>query len=205
MKKQKPEREVSGSSKLLTPIPLDILEGIRKGDQVAFAKYYAGVQRSLVSFITRLIGDPEEALNIAHDTLIKLWEEREQIDKITGFVYTVATRDSLDLLRKRKVEEKYINEQMLDLNAEAPAADEQVMYKDLLAVFERVIENMPPQRRKIFRMNRDEDLTYNEIAERLGISYNAVMKQMKLALKDLRRLPESMALSFFFGLAIDFL
>jgi RNA polymerase sigma-70 factor (ECF subfamily) len=48
------------------------------------------------------------------------------------------------------------------------------------------IEIMPPERKKIFMMSRNEGLKYKEIAEKLGISVKTVEAQMGKALKFLR-------------------
>ena len=49
-----------------------------------------------------------------------------------------------------------------------------------------VIEALPTERRKIFRLSRNEGLKYQEIAERLGLSVKTVENQMGKALKTLR-------------------
>jgi RNA polymerase sigma-70 factor (ECF subfamily) len=49
-----------------------------------------------------------------------------------------------------------------------------------------VIEALPTERRKIFRLSRNEGLKYQEIAEKLGLSVKTVENQMGKALKTLR-------------------
>lgn len=58
---------------------------------------------------------------------------------------------------------------------------------ELSAVVGRILESMPPQRRRIFSMSRKEGLSDAEIAERLGLSVRTVNKHIELALKDIRR------------------
>ena len=45
---------------------------------------------------------------------------------------------------------------------------------------------MPPQRQRIFVMSREENLSRQEIAERLGLSVRTVDKHLELALRELR-------------------
>jgi RNA polymerase sigma-70 factor (ECF subfamily) len=50
----------------------------------------------------------------------------------------------------------------------------------------RAIENLPAQRKIIYRMNREESLNYRQIAEELQISRNTVKNQLSSALQYLR-------------------
>ncbi len=176
-----------------------LYEAIRNGDEAAFAEYYEGVQGSLIHFITRLTGDKAEAVNIAHDAFIKLWENREQIDRFNGFVYTAATNTSLNMLKRRQVHAKYVSEQMFTKDGETASADQPIIYDELLTSIENIIEKMPPQRRRIFKMSRDESMTYQEIADRLHISYNTVKDHMQSALRELRQTVTTVAILFLLG------
>ena len=50
------------------------------------------------------------------------------------------------------------------------------------------LDDLPPQSRKIFMMNRFDQLSYSEIAKELNISVNTVKTQMKRATKKLREI-----------------
>jgi len=60
--------------------------------------------------------------------------------------------------------------------------------EDLLEMIELAIENLPEQCRRVFKMSRYEHLSYNEIAERLGISPHTVQFHISEALSRLRKL-----------------
>jgi len=50
----------------------------------------------------------------------------------------------------------------------------------------QIIENLPPKRKMVFQMIREEGLSYREVAELLDISERTVEVHLKLAIKDLR-------------------
>ncbi len=51
---------------------------------------------------------------------------------------------------------------------------------------EAAIADLPETQREVFLMNRIDKMTYNEIAEALGVSVKAIEKRMGKALKTLR-------------------
>jgi len=66
------------------------------------------------------------------------------------------------------------------------SADESIRTEEFQAELETALARMPESARITLMMNRLENLTYEEIAQRLGISIKAVEKRMSIALKFLR-------------------
>ncbi len=58
--------------------------------------------------------------------------------------------------------------------------------KEILAIVEAEIQNLPPKMKEIFELSRKENLTHREIAEKLNISDQTVKKQVQNALKILK-------------------
>jgi RNA polymerase sigma-70 factor (ECF subfamily) len=171
------------------PAAAILYEAVRGGDEVAFAHYYENSYDRLVMLVRRIVKDEEEAKNIVSDTFARLWQLREHIDHVElldGFVSTSATNSALDFLRKTSVRARYRNEQLYLRDGEEFAADAGMLASEVEMLAKEAIAKMPAQRRRVYELSRDENLTYNEIAERLGISYNTVMFHMKAALQDIR-------------------
>ncbi len=167
-----------------------LYEAIREGDQYAFSRYYETSLDRLVTLVTRITKDSEEARNIAQDTLIKLWEQREQIDptqSVDGFVSRTAWNSALNYLKRQRVHNRYCNEQLLVSNEEDLCADEKLVTRETAQRIESVICNLPPQRRKVFELSRNDGLSRNEIADRLDISPSTVKNHLTLALDEIRK------------------
>ena len=56
-------------------------------------------------------------------------------------------------------------------------------YQESLAA---AIDQLPPQRQKVFKLCREQSRTYDEVAAELGISRNTVKEHMVLAVKAIR-------------------
>jgi RNA polymerase sigma-70 factor (ECF subfamily) len=167
----------------------NLSQAIRAGDENAFARYYMASIERLVVLVARIIKDSEEARNIVQDTFIKLWLQREQIDSeqsLDAFVSRIAWNAALDFLRHKQTLEKFHDEQLHTQSTEETSGEDRFIATETARRIEQIVVNMPAMRRKVFELSRMEHLTYNQIAERLHISYNTVLFHMKEALKDVR-------------------
>lgn len=71
--------------------------------------------------------------------------------------------------------------------SDCPTVESALIAKETLQRTLRAILALPPRRREVFILHRFHDLTYDEIAMRMGISRNTVMVQIVNALVDLHR------------------
>ncbi len=167
----------------------DLYESIRNGDEVAFSRYYEVTTPWLVPLIRRITKDVEEAWNIAQDTFAKLWQQREQIDpsrSLDGFVSKMANNAALNLMKRKQYHHEYSGEQIFLQNIEDMPADAPILASEMWLLIEHAIRSMPPQRRAVYELSREKNMSYNEIAERMNISAETVKMHVKLALKGIR-------------------
>lgn len=150
--------------------------------KACFEAYYEPVR----NFIYFKSGDAELAEDIAQDTFIKLWENRDGIERktIKAYLYTIAGNLTINYLKRQQLKYKFVNRSQPrteKMNPEYIA--EMAEFNDEL---QAVLASIPEGSREVFLMNRIEDLKYREIAERLGVSVKAVEKRMSKALQILR-------------------
>ncbi len=158
-----------------------------KGLDALFIKYYPGLLRYCKS---QLPYPSDEAEDIVVEVFFKIWQQRHALKIKTSFasyLYTVVKNRVHDFYRKRNIA---IHEP-LDTIADEPipdyhAPDEQIVFKELNTEFAKLIEQLPPRTQLIFNMNRQDNLTYEDIATVLNISINSVKTHMFRALKFLK-------------------
>lgn len=68
---------------------------------------------------------------------------------------------------------------------DAPSAEAVVAGKQRLAAVAAAVDRLPERTRTVFRLHKFEDLSYSEVAERLGVSRSSVEKHMMDALRAL--------------------
>lgn len=174
-------------------IPLDsekdIITRLKRGDHKAMAVLFKQYHKSLCYFARQLVDDEEQAQDIVADAFIKLWEKNgdfESLANIRGFMY-VTIRNSCCNYLKHINRKSASHEEILHLAQKDDNYIETKMIKaDLLQVILQEVENLPPIRRKIFKMIYLEDLTIFEIAARLNITVDTVRVQKARALHGLR-------------------
>ena len=69
----------------------------------------------------------------------------------------------------------------------APGAINYLTYSEIDSKLSGVVSKMPTQRRRIFEMSRNQELSINEISTKLNLSPRTVERHLYLALKDIRK------------------
>lgn len=150
--------------------------------RVAFNTYF----KALRNYVYYHSSDAGLAEDIAQDAFVKLWETRSRIDKktIRAYLYTIAHNLMLNQFKHNQVFYKFRYAITKDRDNDTPEKIAEIReYGDKL---QQVLSQLPDGGREVFLMNRLDDLTYNEIAARLGLSVKAIEKRMTKVLKILR-------------------
>jgi RNA polymerase sigma-70 factor (ECF subfamily) len=140
------------------------------------------------NFIHYKIGDMQASEDITQDVFIKVWEKRDTIinSKSKYLCYTIANNLSLNYIKHLKIVFNFRNAFVEKNEFESPEhIIEQKEFDDRL---QKALASLSEKQRVVFLMNRIDKLTYNEIAERLGLSVKAIEKRMSQALKELNNL-----------------
>ena len=139
--------------------------------------------------------DSEQAKEIAQDTFVALWEKRKTLrpdSNLRAFVLQVARNKSLNYLKRQQVNrhyDQYLKYSELSINYHAlkDKTAEWVLMQELEALIAKTLEELPEPYRKVFEMSRIENLTYTEIAKKLGVSVKTVEYRMMHTLRLFRK------------------
>lgn len=165
-----------------------------KEDKRAYwSDQFARYRSALGGFIQRRIPDPWDAEDLVQEVywrLLRLEDgDRAPIHDVKAYLYTVATH----LLRERAVLYRRarrnvdIQDVLLELVAPEGSAHDAVERQLRMVRLAEVIERLPPKCRAVLVMQYREEMSYAEIAERLGVSVHMVKKHVVRALELCRR------------------
>lgn len=159
---------------------------LAQGDSAAMGYLYMRYASRIRGFTMRLLGNEEDAFDMVHDVLLRLWNEREslpQVGSIDAYIFRTTRNIVLNKLKHAEVCRRYAAS--VDPSQQVEPA-ERTSTDELYALVMELVDAMPEQRRKVFSMSRFEHLKYEEIAERLGISPRTVQYHITMAMNYLR-------------------
>jgi RNA polymerase sigma-70 factor (family 1) len=159
---------------------------INKNDfKALFDEYYESIRL----YIFYKIAEKEAADDMAQDVFMTVWEKRARMDlkNMKSLLYKIAAGLIVDHYRKCNVKADFTKWVWYSGNEATAPADQQTEYNETMQRYGEALNQMPDGQREVFLMNREEQLTYREVAERLQISVKAVEKRMSGALKILNK------------------
>jgi RNA polymerase sigma-70 factor (ECF subfamily) len=160
-----------------------------KTDSSVFEKLFEESGDKLFRHVFFRVGDRDTALDIAQDSFAKAWRSAQSGDEIRNpeaFLFTIANNLIIDHYRKAK-------SSSLDAMADdgfdpgfdgIPGAHATAE----LSLVMKALDSLEPQDRDVIVMRHIDGLTPGEIAERLGITENAVSVRVHRAVKKLKEI-----------------
>ena len=145
--------------------------------KVSFRNDVLPLKNELFRLALRITLNRAEAEDIVQDTLIKVWNRREEwnaIDSIEAFSLTVCRNLSLDRIRKKGND----NDSLEDVKAAEPLASsnpqDRMIQTDKVRLIRQIVDGLPEKQRSRMQLRDFEGKTYKEIAGVLDISEEQV-------------------------------
>ena len=172
-------------------IDSETIKQFKADDMSAFDIIYRKYSKKLHRFAYSIIKVKPDAEGIVHEVFIKVWEKRNKIDEYLSFesyLFTITYNTTISFIRKKVKESKYIEylKSIQNPSIQSTIIPE-IEYKELKDKSEKIIGLLPPRQKQIYKLSREEELTYKEIAAKLSISVNTVETHMERALKSIRK------------------
>ncbi len=181
----------------LISLPSNIVDGLIIGNEETyiflFRKYYV----SLCVYSRRYVGRKDIAEEIVSDTLFKIWENRIKISiktSVKAYLFQAVCNNSLNYLRKLKQEnklEEIFQETAFENIAFIESLDEieeqSLLMADINQKIEEVVNQLPEQQQKAFRLKRMDGKKTKEVADIMGLSVKTVEMHLTRATLNLRQ------------------
>ncbi len=166
-----------------------LLQRLSAGDQLAFRQIFEFYWDQIHAVGLKILKSPELAKDLAQDTFMKVWHNREQLHTIKNFsaYLNVLSRNlAIDQLR-RKVFTVENEDYLLEyFSVDTVVAGKDAEYKELEQLLHEAVDQLPPQMQRVFRLSRFEGLSHAEIAARMNITRVTSKSYMVRALTAIR-------------------
>lgn len=166
-----------------------VIQRLQKGDSDAFLQLYNQYHQPLYHYVLRFVKSPAIAEDVLQDVFLKIWEIRSRIDpelSFKAYLYRICRNSVFKLLKKIAIDENLRVQVMQQFAQSVADADLKVLWQQYQELLQAAIDRLPPQRQKVFKLCREEGMTYEQVASALGISRNTVKEHMVLAMKLIR-------------------
>jgi RNA polymerase sigma-70 factor, ECF subfamily len=165
---------------------IKILKDIKNNSESAFDELFRKYYKKLVFFAIKIVKNHDSANEVVQDLFVNFWEKRHQFElkiSLQAYLYRAVYNNCVHLSKKERQiqgeEISLVNEPFEDFNNLLESTELEIKIYGL-------IEQLPTECQRIFKLSRFEELKYLEIADQLNLSVKTVETQMSRALKFLR-------------------
>lgn len=167
----------------------ELIASLKTGDENAFTALYKMYWPKVHNFSRLYLTSVSEVEEIVQEVFVKLWETRvflKEDESFKGFLFIITRNLIFNQFRKSFNENTY---KMTILNSVSGEYDmeNEMEASDLKNYIKKLIAELPPRQKEVFRMSREQHLSYKEISMRLCISEKTVERHINEALKYLRK------------------
>jgi RNA polymerase sigma-70 factor (ECF subfamily) len=153
---------------------------------------FAEMRDELLSTLLFVLGNREDAQDIAQDAFVKCWDARDQVPgvlNLRAWIFRVSLNAAKDMQRsawKRRVKTLRGEELMPVCNQPSPG--QTVEFNESVQRIRGAILRLREEEKEVFLLRQNGDLTYEQIAEIRHVPVGTVKTQMRSALENLRKL-----------------
>jgi RNA polymerase sigma-70 factor (ECF subfamily) len=185
----------------------DLLDMLRQPDQQrqAFGILVSQYSEQLYWQIRRIVLNHDDADDVMQNTFLKAWNNLDSFrsdSKLSTWLYRIALNNSIDFLRVKNNMPQYFEEDLYTTSTTSiidqsednlqRTPEEEIIDKQRLQLLRAAVSQLPDKYRKVIELSYYEDLPYEDIAERLGLTLSNVKIQIMRAKQMLSELMRPM-------------
>ncbi len=170
----------------MRPITTD---GDENALELLFTEIFKEHEHALYMLAQRMTKSDQYAKDIIQEVFLKLWEHRynlKNINNIEAWLYRLTENKVIDYLRKTAADYRLKNALWHNLQQMPNETESLISAKEYSQIIRKAIDQLPPQRKLIYRLNKEKQMNYDEIADELHISKHTVKNQLSTAMQSIR-------------------
>ncbi|MBU8920388.1 MAG: sigma-70 family RNA polymerase sigma factor [Bacteroidales bacterium] len=170
----------------------NLVERCLKGDEKAFEELLVKYRGPVFSICMRMVKNPMDAEDLAQDVFIRTFNVLDRYNPsypFSSWLYRITSNLCIDFIRRRKSGVVSLDEPVSgsdgEMSRQIPAdtidPDREMENREMMEVLEQAIADLPEHYRIIVILRHQEQLSYEEISDNLGIPLGTVKARIHRA------------------------
>ncbi len=154
-----------------------------------FTEIFKEHEYALFTLALKMTKSDQYAKDIIQEVFLKLWECRhsiQSIENMEAWLYRITENKVIDHLRKTAADGRLKDAVWNSIQQILNDTEALISVKEYNLIISKAIDRLPPQRKLIYHLNKEKELSYQEIADELHISRHTVKNQLFTALQSIR-------------------
>ena len=180
----------------------ELVKGIQEGDQRAFRVLYERYHRRAYAVAYGVVKNKEDALDVVQDGFVKVHKHIAKFQGTSSFytwLYRIIMNLSIDHVRRRKNAKGVEYDDRVGREADEVAGDgsllprvmdanpsKTVIRRELLEKIQRALDELPEYHQRVILLREIEGLSYEEMAQTLGVPKGTIMSRLFHARKKMQ-------------------
>ena len=163
----------------------ELIIRLKNGDRQAFDSLYWQFSNAVYGNVLKLTKATAVAEDIVQEVFLTLWEKRTNIDiekDLAGWLFTISYNKSIDHIKNRAKE--------ILIQQSNPALEDvvdELLISNQIKVLENALDDLSPQKRRVFELCKLQQKTYEAAAKELHISKHTVKEYLSLATTSIKQ------------------
>ena len=175
----------------------ELIIGAVSGRADGFEELVRRYQRPIISYVYRMLGDHESALDVTQEVFIKVYKSLHKYSseyKFSTWLYRIAHNAAIDHMRRNSVVPQSIEAEnadgtyQLQLESPQPSPEKNREMSEWRTEIDTVVKCLPPAYRDLIVLRHGRDLSYDEIAEVTGLPLGTVKNRLFRAREMMREI-----------------
>jgi RNA polymerase sigma-70 factor (ECF subfamily) len=175
----------------------ELIIGAVSGRADGFEELVRRYQRPIISYVYRMLGDHESALDVTQEVFIKVYNSLHKYSseyKFSTWLYRIAHNAAIDHMRRNSVVPQSIEAQndegsyQLQLECPHPSPEKNREMSEWRTEIDAVVKCLPPAYRDLIVLRHGRDLSYDEIADVTGLPLGTVKNRLFRAREMMREI-----------------
>ena len=167
------------------------IKELKAGDEFTFKQVFDQYHQKLYFFILYKTKSEYIAEEVVQMAFTKLWQSRHTLQEeytVSTQLFRIATTILIDFLRKYNAKDAVTSRlDVQEVERGIDSTNEKMSGAELQKRISEAVNDLPPVRKLVFEMSREQGMTYREIAQTLCVSSKTVETHIYKALKQIKK------------------